>query len=107
MNGMAEVVQDVSVSRFMLGKVAISSVLQRVLQLSSAHRVQLDSAFTRLIVGIVTLEGIGRQLDPRIDIFREALPFLRRMDPQLREAARAAAAGFVGSAIAHQRQVAR
>ena len=54
-------------------KVRIGGVLGRVLSAVRHHRVKLDSNFVSVVVSISLLEGIGRQLDPEIDIFKEAL----------------------------------
>lgn len=67
-------------------------VLQRMLSAARRHKVLLDPSFTKLIVGIVTLEGVGRQLDASIDIFSAALPMLSRTDSRTRKAAVGAAA---------------
>ena len=50
----------------------------------------MDPAFTSLIIGIIVLEGIGRQLDPALDIFQAATPVLIeavRLHPECRVAA--------------------
>ena len=57
-------------------QVRIGGVLGRVLSAVRHHRVKLDSNFVSVVVSISLLEGIGRQLDPEIDIFREALGFI-------------------------------
>ena len=33
-------------------------------------RVRIDDSFTTLVMSIVVLEGLGRQLDPELDIFK-------------------------------------
>lgn len=40
------------------------------------HRVKQDGSFSSVILSIVVIEGLGRSLDPNIDIFAEVLPFL-------------------------------
>ena len=37
----------------------------------------MDSQFSSLVMGIVVLEGLGRQLDPNIDIFAISKPMLQ------------------------------
>ncbi len=37
------------------------------------HQVQVDASFTTLVCAIVVLEGLGRQLDPSLDLFSVAL----------------------------------
>jgi len=75
---MHEIVGVVRDRTFNLGDVQIGLVLRRVMDAARNYHVKIDPTFTQLLVGIVTLEGVGRQLDPDVDIFREALPMLRR-----------------------------
>lgn len=70
-------------------------MLRRVLNAARKYRVRLDPAFTQLIVGIVTLEGVGRQLDASTDIFSVALPLLPRTDSYTKRR---------GAEVARQRQ---
>ncbi len=41
------------------------------------HHVRIESDFTNLVVSITVLEGLGRQLDPEVDLFEASRPFLR------------------------------
>jgi len=68
--------------------VQIGDVLKRVMQLVRTHHVRIESNFTNLVMGIVVLEGLGRQLDPNLDIFQTALPILRHAHSDYREQAR-------------------
>ena len=61
---------------FSLGKVQIGEVLLEVTSLVRTHRVKVESNFTTLVMAIVVLEGLGRQLDPTLDLFSVALPML-------------------------------
>jgi predicted unusual protein kinase regulating ubiquinone biosynthesis (AarF/ABC1/UbiB family) len=54
------------------------------LDLVRHYHVQLETNFTNLMVGLTVLEGLGRQLDPDIDIFHIASPFLRAADDHLK-----------------------
>lgn len=40
------------------------------------HRVKQDGSFSSVILSMVVIEGLGRSLDPNIDIFAELLPFI-------------------------------
>ena len=75
--GMEQVVNVVDT--FSLGKIRIGSVLSDVLFLVRENEVQLESAFTTLVLSIVLLEGLGRQLNPELDIFAVALPMLAKL----------------------------
>ena len=61
---------------FNLGHVKIGEVLLEVTSLVRTHQVQADPTFTTLVCSIVVLEGLGRQLDPSLDLFSVALPLL-------------------------------
>eukprot|EP00854_Cymbomonas_tetramitiformis_P007639 gene7639-9100_t len=72
----AQTVAQVNCSQFTLAKVKIGSILNQILDLARVHHVLLESQFTGLIIGIMLLEGIGRQLYPDLDLFQVALPML-------------------------------
>lgn len=40
------------------------------------HQVSLDSSFTTVILSVMVLEGFGRSLDPDLDLFQCARPYL-------------------------------
>jgi aarF domain-containing kinase len=40
------------------------------------HKVKLDGSFSSIILTIVVVEGLGRSLDPTLDIIQKARPFL-------------------------------
>ena len=61
---------------FNLSNLRIGDVLLEVTDLVRTHRVQADPSFTTLVCAIVVLEGLGRQLDPTLDLFSVALPLL-------------------------------
>ena len=39
------------------------------------HRVRVNPVYTMCNVAIAVTEGIGKQLDPRLDLTQEAMPF--------------------------------
>jgi len=82
--GIAQVVSKVKVNSFRLDKVQIGSVLEQVLSLVQTYQVPIDPAFTNLILSIIVLEGIGRTLDPTLDIFKESLPILWKLDKKFK-----------------------
>ncbi len=57
-------------------EIEVAAILSRILVLVRKHRIKIESAFTAVNVGIMVLEGVGRQLDPTVDLVREASPFL-------------------------------
>jgi len=40
------------------------------------HRVKQDGSFSSVILSLLMIEGIGRSLDPNVDIFTEILPYV-------------------------------
>ncbi|KAI8068084.1 hypothetical protein BC940DRAFT_300287 [Gongronella butleri] len=67
---------------FHLGAVRIGDLLSEVRDMVRAHHVKLEGDFINVVVGIMLLEGIGRQLDPGLDLFKNALPVLRKYSIQ-------------------------
>lgn len=61
---------------FNLRNLRIGDVLLEVTSLVRTHRVKVESSFTTLVMAIVVLEGLGRELDPSLDLFSLALPML-------------------------------
>ena len=61
---------------FNLAHLQIGEVLLEVTDLVRTHRVKVEPNFTTLVMAIVVLEGLGRQLDPKLDLFSVALPLL-------------------------------
>lgn len=68
---------------FSLGQIRISDVLHEVLKAVQQHHVKMEGDFVNTIVSILLLEGIGRQLDPNLDLFKSALPILRKLGRQM------------------------
>ncbi|CCD73965.2 ABC1 atypical kinase-like domain-containing protein [Caenorhabditis elegans] len=54
----------------------ISALLSEMFTIVAEHKVELDSAFTTVILSVMVLEGFGRSLDPDLDLFQCARPFL-------------------------------
>ena len=48
---------------------------------SLSHHVTIDTRFINLFVAIMIMEGMGRQLDPEMNIIRSALPILQYSVP--------------------------
>lgn len=47
---------------------------------SLTHHVTIDTRFINLFVAIMIMEGMGRQLDPKMNIIRSALPIIKYSD---------------------------
>jgi aarF domain-containing kinase len=59
-----------------LGAVRIGSLLTRVLDLCRYHGVEIDPAMASVIVSTLVLEGLGRALEPKLNLIDFAMPFI-------------------------------
>ena len=57
-----------------LGEVQVSTVAFDMFNILRRHRVRVNPIYTMCNVAIAVTEGIGKQLDPRLDLVQEALP---------------------------------
>ncbi|XP_069953864.1 uncharacterized aarF domain-containing protein kinase 2-like isoform X3 [Cherax quadricarinatus] len=73
-----ELVQTARENTISLGQVDVGSLLQQVLSILLRHHVRLESAFSAVVLAIFVLEGLGRTLDPDMDILERARPILVR-----------------------------
>ncbi|KAL1954021.1 hypothetical protein VTO42DRAFT_1842 [Malbranchea cinnamomea] len=64
---------------FALGNVSFGDVLNQVMSMVRSHHVRMEGDFVNVVVSILLLEGIGRALDPDLDLFKSALPILRKL----------------------------
>lgn len=64
-----KLVDRVKQRTFALGNVSIGDILDQVLGMVRSHHVRMEGDFITVIVAILLLEGIGRQLDPDLDLF--------------------------------------
>ena len=58
-----------------LGEVQVGKVLFDMLGILRRHRVRVNPTFTIVNIAIAVTEGIGKQLDPELDLMAEALPY--------------------------------
>lgn len=77
-------VLEVKSQTFTLGKIQISEVLTKVLSYVRQHHVRMEGDFINTVLSILLLEGIGRQLDPNLDLFKSALPILRQIGKRMK-----------------------
>lgn len=62
-----------------LGDLSASDVLRDVVAVASRRRLRIPSNLTLLIKALVTIEGVGRQLDPTFKIVEHAAPLAERL----------------------------
>ena len=65
-----------------LGNVKIGDILQQVLGMVRQHHVRLEGDFVNVVISILLLEGIGRTLNPDVDLLSSSLPILRQLGAQ-------------------------
>lgn len=65
-----------------LGNVKIGDILQEVLSMVRQHHVRLEGDFVNVVISIFLLEGIGRSLNPDVDLLSSSLPILRQLGAQ-------------------------
>ncbi len=58
-----------------LGQVQVSTVAFDMMNILRRHKVRVNPVYTMCNVAIAVTEGIGKQLDPSLDLVQEALPF--------------------------------
>jgi aarF domain-containing kinase len=76
---MQHLVLAVKGQTFALGNIKIGDVLSEVLGMVRSHHVRMEGDFVNVVISILLLEGIGRSLDPDLDLFKSALPILRQL----------------------------
>ncbi|MCJ1386153.1 hypothetical protein MMC17_009279 [Xylographa soralifera] len=79
---MQHLVLGVKSKTFALGNIKIGDVLNEVLSMVRQHHVRMEGDFVNVVISILLLEGIGRSLDPDLDLFKSALPILRELGAQ-------------------------
>ncbi|KAI0257178.1 ABC1-domain-containing protein [Lactifluus subvellereus] len=80
---MQHIVLNVKRKTFSLGQIKISDILKDVLKAVRQHHVKMEGDFINTVISILLLEGIGRQLDPKLDLFKSALPILRQLGREM------------------------
>jgi len=61
-----------------LSEVKVGELMNTVLYLVRTYHVKVESNFTTLVMGTVVLEGLGKQLDPNLNLLKAAAPFFAK-----------------------------
>lgn len=59
-----------------LGEVEVSEVVGGMMNVLRRHRIQVEPIFTVVNLGVLVAEGLGKQLDPDLDMVQMAMPYL-------------------------------
>lgn len=79
---MQHLVLSVKSRTLALGNIKIGDILQQVLSMVRGHHVRLEGDFVNVVISILLLEGIGRSLNPDVDLLSSSLPILRQLSAQ-------------------------
>lgn len=79
---MQHLVLSVKSRTLALGNVKIGDILQEVLSMVRTHHVRMEGDFVNVVISILLLEGIGRSLNPNVDLLSSSLPILRQLGAQ-------------------------
>lgn len=79
---MQHLVLSVKSRTLALGNIKIGDILQQVLSMVRNHHVRLEGDFVNVVISILLLEGIGRSLNPDVDLLSSSLPILRQLSAQ-------------------------
>ena len=61
-----------------LGRIGIGALLQKVLVLCYVHQVKLEPKFVSVMIAMGVVEGLGKRLDPDVDVLLRAAPHILR-----------------------------
>ncbi|XP_041460416.1 uncharacterized aarF domain-containing protein kinase 2-like [Lytechinus variegatus] len=73
---MSALVEKAHEQTLQLSKMQVGQLLRELFALMIHHKVKLESNFASIILAIMVLEGLGRSLDPHLDILEAAKPVL-------------------------------
>ena len=73
---MGDIVEQARRAQLSLDRVDLPSLLQSVFSTLIRHKVRLDANFSSVIISIAVVEGLGRALDPNLDLVPKTLPHL-------------------------------
>lgn len=75
---MHHLVHEARTRGLLLGREGVSGLLHSVLSLCYEHRVKLEPHFVSVVLSVAIIEGLGRRLDPDIDLLARAAPFIAK-----------------------------
>ncbi len=77
-DGIERLVNSALGHKLRLQNVQAASILAQAFALACMHRVKIESNFANVCIAIMVLEGVGRELDPTLDILQAAAPVVLR-----------------------------
>ncbi|KAI6660387.1 AarF domain containing kinase 2-like [Oopsacas minuta] len=73
---MDQFVSQVHANKFSLRQFQVSYILRQLFSMAIRHKVKIESNFATIMLAIMIAEGLGRALDPDVDILNSAVPYL-------------------------------
>jgi len=77
---MQNIVEEARSAQLSLDRIDVCLLLQTVFNTLMKHKVRLDANFSSVVIAIAIVEGLGRVLDPQMDLVKRALPYLVKLD---------------------------
>jgi aarF domain-containing kinase len=65
-------------STLSLGKVSVTDILEFVFTTVRRHHVKIDAEYANIGIAIMLIEGMGKKLEPDMDLLKASLPFLAK-----------------------------
>jgi ubiquinone biosynthesis protein len=62
-----------------LKDVELGPLLHQLLEMAKRHRLEIPTDLFLMIKALSTVEGLGRTLDPELDVIEQAAPFMKRI----------------------------
>lgn len=75
---MDRLVSDVHKVGLKCSKIDINQLLTDVLKLCYSYQIKLESRFAVIILAMGIVEGLGKKVDPNVDILASAAPFVAK-----------------------------
>ncbi|KAL2914235.1 hypothetical protein HK105_206179 [Polyrhizophydium stewartii] len=76
-DSMTGFIRHIKDQTFALKNIRVADILGFVLSTVRRHHVKIEGDFANVAVSIMLLEGMGRQLEPSMDLLKASVPFLR------------------------------
>jgi len=76
---MQSIVEEARSAQLSLDRIDVCLLLQTVFSTLMKHKVRLDANFSSVVIAIAIVEGLGRVLDPQMDLVKRALPYLVKL----------------------------
>lgn len=73
---MAQLVRDARQNLASISKIRVAELMHEVFEVLARHQIQLEANFATIVLAMAMLEGLGRSLNPDLDLLEKARPVL-------------------------------